>query len=595
MTQKFLALFVSLLFFSGLSIAQEEDPFKTRSVTDEMTVDAEQNKNWRLGQSKYSAKPRNMWELGINLGHAFTSGDVEAVFPAGWGVGLSVRKAVNYVLSFRLDGFYRSSKGLDARPIRYSTLTKERTFLQNQEKSGTGDLTVYDGSLVHRNYKTNIFGGSISVILNIGNMLFHQESNKWNIYGVAGFGVHSPDVNVNLFDNNGAPYNFESAIVELDLDLKDDRKEARKILRDLLDDDYETEGGVEQRISKIADDKTLIGHINLGVGISRKLSSKVNLSLEHEFLLSDDDLLDGFEQRTATDATSGRDIPHYTNIRLNINLGDPETKTEPLYWLNPLDAPMNDIAELKQRPKFDLTDSDGDGVIDMIDQEPNTVAGAPVDARGMALDSDGDGIMDYRDKEPYSPPGYTTDGDGVAQLPDDPYLTEDEIVDLIVARIPDVEWFLPMIHFDLDKYYVKPEFYGQLHHVAQVMQRHPNLKVVAVGHTDNRSAGDYNQMLSYNRALAAIDYITANYDIPRDRLILNYGGEGTTLVSDLPDNHRTTKHEEMQHYMNRRVEFRVATAADQDMPRPDGPSAGQATPRSSRAGTKYSGNKNSGY
>ena len=44
--------------------------------------------------------------------------------------------------------------------------------------------------------------------------------------------------------------------------------------------------------------------------------------------------------------------------------------------------------------------------IDMLDQEVNTPAGAPVDTRGIALDSDGDNIADYKDKEPYSPPGY---------------------------------------------------------------------------------------------------------------------------------------------------------------------------------------------
>ena len=57
---------------------------------------------------------------------------------------------------------------------------------------------------------------------------------------------------------------------------------------------------------------------------------------------------------------------------------------------------MNDIAELKARPVLDLTDSDSDGVIDMLDQEVDTPSGAPVDTRGVALDSDGDGVADYK-------------------------------------------------------------------------------------------------------------------------------------------------------------------------------------------------------
>jgi hypothetical protein len=42
----------------------------------------------------------------------------------------------------------------------------------------------------------------------------------------------------------------------------------------------------------------------------------------------------------------------------------------------------------------------------MTDQELNTMAGCPVDTRGVTLDSDGDSIPDCKDQEPYSPPGF---------------------------------------------------------------------------------------------------------------------------------------------------------------------------------------------
>ncbi|MDX1409919.1 MAG: OmpA family protein, partial [Saprospiraceae bacterium] len=298
--------------------------------------------------------------------------------------------------------------------------------------------------------------------------------------------------------------------------------------------------------------------------------------------------------RNSLDESNNKDVPHYTSIRLGINLGNAEEKTEPLYWLNPLDAPYSDLAELKQRPKFDLTDSDGDGVIDMIDQEVNSPAGAPVDTRGVTRDSDGDGIPDHLDQEPYSPPGFEIGPDGIAMVPQ--YMTEDDVERIIDRRPkPKIEWFLPMIHFDLDKYYIKPEFYGQLHHVASVMKTHPNLKIVAYGYADNRNPDDYNNVLSFNRAQATVDYLVSKYNIPRDRLMVMYGGEGTPLAENLPDNHRTTIDEEVKHYMNRRVEFRVAGENDSNMSRPDGPEAGKNTPGSSRPGSKYSGNKNSGY
>ncbi|MBP6795771.1 MAG: OmpA family protein, partial [Saprospiraceae bacterium] len=152
-----------------------------------------------------------------------------------------------------------------------------------------------------------------------------------------------------------------------------------------------------------------------------------------------------------------------------------------------------------------------------------------------------------------------------------------------------------MVHFDLDKYYIKPEFYGQLHHVATVMKSHPELKIVAVGHTDVRQASDYNKVLAFKRADAAINYLVSKYGIPKDRFVLQFGGEELPMVGNLPDNHNIPKQQEMDQYINRRVEFRVATGNDVSMERPVGPDAGKNTPGSSRAGTKYSGNVNSGY
>lgn len=570
--------------------AQEVDPFNSPIITDEMTKDAEQNQQWRTGQSKFPARPRHMWELGINVGHAFISGDVEAVAPAGFGVGLSVRRAINYVLSIRVGAQYMTSKGADARATSYETFRSERAFQQN---GGDATFGVYEGGVIHRNYKTTTIAGSVEAIVNVGNILFHQARNKWNGYVGFGIGLNAPDVNLNLFDGNN-PYNFASVTSGLDLTTLSGRKDARKNLKNLLNDDYETPGGTEKRIAKFGDDRTVLYHFVFSTGVSRKLSQRLNLGIEHQIFWVDSDLWDGYEYRSSVDESTNNDLGHYTSIRLGINLGSFEKATEPLYWLNPLDAPYSDIAELKQRPKFDLTDSDGDGVIDMIDQEKNTPAGAPVDTRGVTLDSDGDGIPDYRDKERYSPPGYPVDSDGVAQTPK--YLTEEEVVDILTNRPSGrAEWFLPMVHFDLDKYFIKPEFYGQLHHVASVAKMHPNIKIVVEGFADNRHADQHNYVLSYNRANEVVNFLTTRYNLPRDRFVLQYSGESNVLVPDLPDHHTIPRNLEMQHYMNRRVEFRVAKEGDTEMQKPSGPDAGEKSPGSSRPGTKYSGNRSSGY
>jgi outer membrane protein OmpA-like peptidoglycan-associated protein len=316
---------------------------------------------------------------------------------------------------------------------------------------------------------------------------------------------------------------------------------------------------------------------------------KMSISIEHKVMQPfgrADDLIDASE--LASGFSPDRDLQQYTNVRLGFFLGKEEEKSKPLYWVSPLDMLAEDLAEVKARPKLDLTDSDGDGIIDMLDQEKNSPSGASVDTRGVALDSDGDGVADYQDKEPYSPPGYKVDDQGVAQVPAPEWVTEDGVNRIIDERLKDikssmpaprpVEWFLPMINFGNNSYRVRQSEFGKLHNVATAMKQNPGLRVVASGHTDKTSGNCYNDKLSYNRAQAAVDYITTKYGIPRERFLINWSGENENLVPSNGSN-----------LMNRRVEFSVATT-ETEMGAPDcgGGKAGSG-------GTNYSGNKESGY
>ena len=69
-----------------------------------MTIDPEQNQAWRLGEYNYSAKPKNAWELGLGFGHFHINGDVPSDLPSGFGLALHFRKAINYALSWRIEG-----------------------------------------------------------------------------------------------------------------------------------------------------------------------------------------------------------------------------------------------------------------------------------------------------------------------------------------------------------------------------------------------------------------------------------------------------------------------------------------------------------
>jgi OmpA-OmpF porin, OOP family len=549
----------------------------------------------RMGAANYTAKPANPWELGIHLGHFLIDGDVDRTLPAGLGFGVHLRKAVHYAFSVRADLFYGSAKGLETQrwthssvgsPIGGGLVEKEYAPYANNAQGW------------FPSHKTTQGYAALQGIVNIGNILFHNKDNKWNWFLGVGAGLSSHSTKLDLKGANGQPYaNLLTATgwTEAKFDTKAGRSDIKDKLKGIYDGTYETVGPKKAGIFRLGD-KTNIHPIFTGsVGVSRKITNKFNISLEHQVMATDNDYLDGIRFRTADDLTQDVDLEHYTNVRLAFNLGGKDG-AEPLYWLNPLDATFNDIAELKARPILDLTDSDSDGIIDMMDQEKDTPSGCDVDTRGVTLDSDNDGVSDCKDKEPFSPAGIAVDKNGIANVKKcESCLTEADVFRMIDSRAPKTttvaadcgKWFLPMIHFDLDKSKIKPEYYSHLHHVATVMRQCPSTCVTVHGHTDVRSSNNYNSALSYDRAEAAINYLVATYGIDRSRFKLMYGGEDAPLVGSSKG--------DKEHMMNRRVEFRVCDATDADMARPAGAGSTSGSGGSGSKGSSFKGDKNSGF
>lgn len=578
---------------STLSAQDEEsdDTWSESAITDDMTKDPEMNAKWRTGEYGYSSKPKSALELGVHFGHFHISGDVTNDLWSGTGVGLHLRKSLGYLLSIRVDGSYTTASGIDGRLTPRNVLRQDNSTFAEQIVDNDGNELIPANFSTYRNFKNVNYSGQVNLLFNFGNILFHKPSNDWNLYAGIGLGVTFSDVTMNYFDGDGF-YDWSS----IESQFPENNREKRNAIKDAFDDSYETEAENDRNVSGGLNSDGFIQPAGiLTFGVSRKINKRFNVSLEHQVWLGDMDKWDGHEYRTSTDQTTDSDIMHYTSLRVGINLGNFDEVTEPLYWVNPLDATFNDIAELKQRPILDLTDADSDGVLDFLDQELGSEEGCPVDTRGVVLDSDGDGYADCKDQEPYSPPGYEVDENGVAGVPE--YVTEDDVNVIVDTKVDGLrselmesacgKWFLPMIHFDVDKYYIKPEYSSQLHSVADVMKRCPNICVAVIGHTDSRSSEEYNRVLSYNRSAAAVDYLVSNYGIERERFKLMYGGEQDPLVKDMGGVGTTSS----KYFMNRRVEFRLCEPTDEDMGRPEGPNAGQGAKKSQN----YDSNKSSGY
>jgi OmpA-OmpF porin, OOP family len=455
-----------------------------------------------------SFTPKDGWELGIGLGLPFVSGDLDPKFP-GFGGSLHLRKSLDHVFSIRGVG----------------------SFLTAGAEGGTGAGDNRESDLRY-------IAGSVHLVASLNNIRYNKPFRKLLVNGFIGAGISSYRNEYTGIDNGAS---FRSPL----------------------------EGTA--------------GQIEMGGGIAYRVSPRFNIGLEHTIYSTigqagdqlDGDLNRGFQ------FTSYRDILHYPHLTLAFNLIGKKmgaaagaagaagaaayAKSEPLYWLNPNAQVADAITQLEARPIYDPTDTDADGIIDAIDDEDNSPAGARVDSRGKTLDSDGDKVPDYQDKEPFSPPGYPVDAKGVANVPKPNYTTEEDVNRLVDAKLAKfkmelpapktiTDWFLPMINFDLNSSRIKQSEYAQLYQVAQVLKTNPDLRIMVQGHTDRTGGEGYNNVLSFNRAKAAVDFLVKEYGVARNRLVVGYAGEATTII---PTN--------KVNMTNRRVEFKVAKDGEADM------------------------------
>lgn len=387
--------------------------------------------------------------------------------------------------------------------------------------------------------------GGAELVVALNNMIFNKPHRKFLINAFGGLGV-------NRFTTN-----YENVVV----------------------------AGATGTTGDLSETGAFIGG---GAGLSYRINPKVNIGLEYSIYSNfgkGGDLLDA-DANIGNTGTTYRDNYHYPHLTLCFNLGGKDkmtglAKPEPRYWANPLEGVSSAISALEARAIYDPTDSDGDGIINDLDQEKDSPAGARVDSKGVTLDSDGDKVADFKDKEPFSPPGYKVDAMGVAQVPKPAYITEEDANRIIDAKLANFklpapsmsDWFLPMVNFDLNNYTVKKSEYEKLYQVAQVLKSNPSLKLVVAGNTDRTGGEGYNNVLSYNRANAVVSYLVSQYGIDRSRLILNWSGEATNII---PTN--------AANVVNRRVEFRTAKSMDKEMARPEGPEAGKGRIEGNKSG-----------
>lgn len=102
------------------------------------------------------------------------------------------------------------------------------------------------------------------------------------------------------------------------------------------------------------------------------------------------------------------------------------------------------------------------------------------------------------------------------------------------------------ILFDVNSDRIKPESYGSLKDIANVLNENADVNVLIVGHTDSDGSDADNLELSKKRANAVMNSLVKDFNISQKRLSASGKGESAPIG----DNKTTLGKAE-----NRRVEF----------------------------------------
>ncbi len=156
------------------------------------------------------------------------------------------------------------------------------------------------------------------------------------------------------------------------------------------------------------------------LGVDMYLSERVYVRLFTSLHVTITDLLDGYNKDVAEHYGMEDKLPidmfMYTGLALHLDL----FSQKEAYIM---DQEFADIQDFDY--EVFLADQDHDGVLDHLDQCPDTPEGIAVDSVGCAKDTDRDGVPDYLDKQLNTPEGKPVDGDGVSMTEADLTLPQD--------------------------------------------------------------------------------------------------------------------------------------------------------------------------
>ena len=406
----------------------------------------------------------NTWAVGGGISNFIMHGDLRSI-----GTG-NLGNFYNFGAYAYVDKMFNPLLGLEFK-VNYSKISGGAQYFSN-----VYDILYLNQTKITNNlfFKGTAYGAEMNLILSFSN-LYIANAHKWHVTGYLGAGYHQ--YNSALYEK--LPSGANNKLVDFG------KNPARNSVN---------------QASSI--------YVSAQLGLKYRINKRVDLEFRPSWYFNYEDHLDA----TISNKQNWETF-FVTHVGVVVKLGKKKVFT---IWGDNKKEPEN---------KFKIVDTDKDGVIDELDNDPNTPLGVQVYGNGTPVDSDQDGVPDYIDKCIFEKGRVDNDGcpfigdkdrDGIPDREDkcpevkglERFEGCPDANSLRVTELVTVMSYSKNIYFNTDSNSIRSGFYyTMLDDVAEIMLKNKDVTFSVSGYTDNVGSQDYNLKLSERRSNEARNYL----------------------------------------------------------------------------------------
>lgn len=197
-----------------------------------------------------------------------------------------------------------------------------------------------------------------------------------------------------------------------------------------------------------------------------------------------------------------------TSLGLTFYLGKHDVHADWYVMDSKLEQRLEEVEKKVAGIEEGLMDSDKDGIADMFDAEPNTMAGVATDSKGRTIDRNGNGVADelerYFDSKYAGKPGSEFD---IKRLINESYVN---------------------VYFDFNDKMPNKASVDGINFLVRYLNANPSANADVIGYADEIGSSDYNNSLSEARA-NNVKKILVDAGISASRLNIVANGEDASV------------------------------------------------------------------